>query len=401
MKTRISLIAPTFLPSRRANTIQVMKMAEAFVELGKVVQVLVPETGRIEGADGSSRGQPAGFPPDWVGLAEHYGLAQPFDVHWLPAAGWLRGYDFAMRALRRHQQWQGTLVFTRHPQTAALASLQGAPAILELHDLPAGLMGPNLLRLFLRGRGGLRTVVITHALSKGLRDRYRFPASSNFMLITPDAVDLRRYHDLPNPGAARKILSAKEDKPLPLFPDRFTIGYTGHLYPGRGTGMIISLAERLPQYDFLVVGGAPDDFYRFQSEGQARGLKNLFPIGFVPNADLPLYQAACDVLLMPYQSVVSASSGGDIAGVLSPMKLFEYLASGRVILSSDLPVLREVLGRENAVLLPAGDLSAWETAIIELDSNEAKRAQLGAQARLDAENYTWIKRAGMVLKDLD
>ena len=41
------------------------------------------------------------------------------------------------------------------------------------------------------------------------------------------------------------------------------------------------------------------------------------------------------------------------------MKMFEYMAAGRAILSSDLPVLREVLNEENAILLPPDEPAAW------------------------------------------
>jgi glycosyltransferase involved in cell wall biosynthesis len=104
---------------------------------------------------------------------------------------------------------------------------------------------------------------------------------------------------------------------------------------------------------------------------------------------------------MPYQRKVSASSGGDIARYLSPMKLFEYLACERVILSSDLPVFREVLNPENSVLLPADELNAWVDALKNLQTDPAMRAQLAAQARRDADQYTWNKRAERIFSDLE
>ena len=115
--------------------------------------------------------------------------------------------------------------------------------------------------------------------------------------------------------------------------------------------------------------------------------------GFVPNAELPKYQAACDVLLMPYQSQVSASSGGDIGRYLSPMKLFEYLACGRAICSSNLPVLQEILSQEIALLLPPDNIQAWVAAIKKLDDNPDLRKDLGNNARAAAQKYSWEARA--------
>ena len=72
---KIALIAPTYLPARRANTVQVMKMAQAMTILGHQVQVLVPLASRDFSED----------KPNWDQLARHYGLQYQFEVQWLPA----------------------------------------------------------------------------------------------------------------------------------------------------------------------------------------------------------------------------------------------------------------------------------------------------------------------------
>jgi glycosyltransferase involved in cell wall biosynthesis len=104
---------------------------------------------------------------------------------------------------------------------------------------------------------------------------------------------------------------------------------------------------------------------------------------------------------MPYQSQVAASSGGDIARYLSPMKLFEYLACGRAILSSDLPVLQEVLNISNAILLPPDDIETWAQAIKRLQSNPHLCQQLSHQAQQDALRYTWESRASRILEGIE
>jgi glycosyltransferase involved in cell wall biosynthesis len=104
---------------------------------------------------------------------------------------------------------------------------------------------------------------------------------------------------------------------------------------------------------------------------------------------------------MPYQARVAASSGGDISRYLSPMKMFEYLASGRVVLASDLPVLGEVLTSENAVILPGGEVEAWADAIRVLQAEPERRATLAAQARRTAQRYTWQARATRILDGLE
>ena len=104
--------------------------------------------------------------------------------------------------------------------------------------------------------------------------------------------------------------------------------------------------------------------------------------------------------MMPYQHKVAASSGGDISRYLSPMKLFEYMACGRAILSSNLQVLKEVLNPQNAVLLPPDDVDAWTGEIQNLRSNHDRLEQLAIQAKKDAAQYTWKARAERILDGL-
>jgi glycosyltransferase involved in cell wall biosynthesis len=213
------------------------------------------------------------------------------------------------------------------------------------------------------------------------------------IFIAPDGVDLERYQDLRSPEESRQSLP-------PAFrfsPSAFVAGYSGHLYSGRGVQLILDIAANLPEVTFLLVGGEPEDVVHLRAESQKRSLNNIFLTGFIPNADLPLYQASCDILLMPYQKRVAASSGGDIANYLSPMKVFEYLACGRVILSSDLPVLREVLNDRNSLLLPPDDPAVWVAAIRNLRSNPQLRQALSAQAIKDAQQYSWETRAAKIL----
>jgi glycosyltransferase involved in cell wall biosynthesis len=101
--------------------------------------------------------------------------------------------------------------------------------------------------------------------------------------------------------------------------------------------------------------------------------------------------------MMPYQQQVSASSGGNIAKYLSPMKLFEYLACGRAICTSDLPVFRDILSTGNAILLPPDEPNTWVSAMRKLIEDPSLREDLGASAKVTASGYTWEKRANNIL----
>ncbi len=392
---KIAVIAPGSLPGRQANAIQTMKMTQALVDLGHQVLLLAPRSFRENVSDKSMQA-------DWGSLASYYGLHTEFRIEWMKVSARLRRYDYGWRAVWRARREGVDLIYTRLPQAAALSSCLGIPTIFEVHDIPNGVSAPWLLRKFLMGRGARRLVSISNALAADLEIKFRIPGIKGFHKIIPDGVDLERYRDVPTPEEARNTLLARSIK-RPFLTghsfsaDRFTAGYTGHLYPGRGIELILKLATRLPDVNFLIVGGMPNDIEAVRGEIFRYEIQNVYLTGFIPNAEIPLYQAACEVLLMPYQQKVAASSGGDISRYLSPMKLFEYLACGRAICSSDLPVLREVLSDENALLLNPEDFEAWEEAIRRLRGDSELRERLACNARLEAHKYSWEQRARKML----
>ena len=94
--------------------------------------------------------------------------------------------------------------------------------------------------------------------------------------------------------------------------------------------LLVELARRFPQVSFLWVGGQPADVEAWREHLADENIGNITLTGFVENSQLPLYQAASDILLMPYEKVITGSSGGNSTTYASPMKMFEYMASKRV-----------------------------------------------------------------------
>jgi glycosyltransferase involved in cell wall biosynthesis len=361
---KIVCISAAQIPSDTANSIQVMKVCQAFTQLGHDVTLLVP------GKQPSTISQPQ--------LIKHYGLERLFPIQWLPKSN---RRLFPWRAVWQARRLGADLLYAWPLQSAALGLLAGIPSMLELHDFPAGRVGPLWLRLFLIFPGHKRLLPITDALRRALH----LPEEQT--VIAPDGVDLERYASLPDPKAARIVLG---------LPDAPTVLCTGHLYAGRGANLFLNLAGKFPQASFVWVGGRPADVEVWK--GRAAGFANVTFTGFVPNERIPLYQSAADVLLMPYQRTVATSSGGNTAEIASPMKMFEYMAAGRAILSSDLPVLQEVLDGTTAVFCPPDDAGAWESALKWLLGDEDRRKALGQHARAAVEQYSWERRAQRVLE---
>jgi glycosyltransferase involved in cell wall biosynthesis len=237
-----------------------------------------------------------------------------------------------------------------------------------------------------------RLVVISHALGGELARRSITPRYGD-VVVAADAADPLRTGAVPE---AAGIVPAALAEAVGT-----TVGYVGHLYSGRGFPIVRRLAERLPELTFHVIGGEDASV----AELVAQGLPpNLFLHGFIAPALLPHLYARLDILLMPYQrQVMGASQATELSRWMSPMKMLEYMAAGRAIVASDLPVLGEVLHHDrNALMVPAEDIDTWVETLRSLDRDPALRRRLGTQAQDDwRTEHTWEVRAARVLEGAD
>ncbi len=365
---KIGCIATSRVPSDTANSIQVMKTCQALTQIGHEVSLFVPGDRALA----------------WNALSDHYGLDTPFLIRWLPSRPAFRRYDFALSAVGAARRAGADLLYVWALQAAVAGQFRDLPICVELHGPPEGRIGPLLFRRLLAMPGQIRLLPITQALVDILETSYGEKMQAADVVLAPNGVDLERFRGLPEPHAARKALQ---------LPEVFTAGYTGHLYAGRGMELLEELAARFPEVQFLWVGGRPGDVMHWRRRLLERGLDNVRLTGFVDNQRLPLYQAASDVLLMPYERFIAGSSGGNSADYCSPMKLYEYLACGRPIISSDLPAIREVLNPELALLCPPEKLEAWAVALSALLKEPEKRLAFSRRAGEAATKYTWQVRA--------
>ena len=376
---KIAVIAPSFVPSSAANSIQVMKVCQSLVQAGADVALWVPLKAGQE-----PNGQ-------WDELKAFYGIEFDFPIRWITEDLRFKRYDFAWNAVAGAKKWGADVVYTWMVQAGLLAHWRGMLPVMELHMLPTGKLGPLLLKQFAKSKKQKLLLPITHALQQRLTSDFDIPFPEAETMVAPMGSEPERYLDMDSPVESREKLGLEE---------RLTAVYTGHLYEGRGMEMLLELAKAYPAVSFLWVGGREPELSRWREKVKDEGADNVILTGFVNNKDLPLYQSAGEILLMPYQRNVGVSGAGDTADVCSPMKLFDYLSAGRVIISSDLPVFHEILNVENAVFCAPDHVSDWVAAFGYLVDDPLERESLGEQAKRDAVKYSWRVRAENTLAKL-
>jgi glycosyltransferase involved in cell wall biosynthesis len=371
---KVAVITNSRIPSLTANSIQAMKVCQALTQVGHDIRVFAPrETD----------------PVPWEQLASHYGLSTPFEIEWLPSLPVLKRYDFTLYSILAARKFKADLIYTWLLNPAVVALWLGWPVVLEMHAEVTGRLGPWLMRRFWRSSTPKRMLLTTRPLRDAIETVAGITFSNEAVQIAPNGVDPSQYKSLPDAAGARRQLGLEE---------KLTVGFTGHIYPGRGADLLFDLAQRMPDVNFLWVGGTPDEVNHWRGGLSEVGASNVTMTGFVENSRLPLYQVAADVLLMPYGRSISASSGQDIAEVINPMKMFDYMAAGRAIVSADLPVIHEVLNEGNAIFCEPGNADTWEKTLRGLLADGSRRLALGAQARKDVTRYTWLARARRALE---
>ncbi len=184
--------------------------------------------------------------------------------------------------------------------------------------------------------------------------------------------------------------------------NKLNIGYSGHLYKGKGIEIIAQIAPLAESFDFHIVGGTEKDIELWKSSISGN---NVFFYGFKPQNQIHNYINSFDICLLPNQKVVLPCGKIDekynISNFTSPLKMFEYMAHNKAIIASDLPVLREVLNESNAILVQCDDIEGWLKALEKLRSLSARKT-IANNAHADfVKLYSWKQRAVLVLQNLN
>ncbi|MBB4091152.1 glycosyltransferase family 4 protein [Salinibacter ruber] len=367
---RIAYLSDSIIPSRAANSVHVMKMCQAFAQHGHDV-LLIAESS--VGEELSS----AANPFDFYGVNETFGLRLVEKPNVKGSA-----YVYALQAAHNAWQFSADVAYGRDIYSCFFAQMMGFPVVFEAHCIPqrAGYKTQWIHRRLLNSQRLKQLVVISESLKEDYCRNYDIPASR--VLVAHDAAD--------DPDSM-------QENPLPER-ESLSVGYVGHLYTGKGMKIMARLIEEYTNIYFHIIGGNEEDIEHWKNRLDTEN--NVLFHGYVPHSKTDKYRQACDVLIAPYQKEAVGSGGMNIASWMSPLKIFEYMAAGKPIVSSDLPVLREVLTHgENAWLCAPEEPAEWVEALAHLRDHPEIRKQLGEQARREfKEKYTWVARAEKVLR---
>lgn len=368
---KIIYISNANIPSNSASSVHVMKMCEAFKKNGVDISLILPnhyDHKRYKSDD----------------AFEVYGIKEKFPIKRIRCiqknVKGIREIIYTIMAVLYSCFKRPDAIMTRKIMAARVASMIGLPYVLELHT--ATEPTHYSLSKTIRSKHMIKLVVISEALKNYIVEKYAIDPQN--IMVLPDAVNIEEYQKL--------------DTSLELNEDCLRVAYVGSLFPGKGIETIVRLAAEdvKNRYDIY---GARGPIEKWKKLAGDIGSKVNF-MGQIDNAKVPKTLVSYDVLLMPYSNMVEVY-GEDLTNWMSPLKMFEYMASGRVIVASDLPVIKELLEDQvNALLVESDNVDAWKNAIHFIDKNRDTAKEIAAQAKEDVAEYTWYNRAHKILQQI-
>ncbi len=374
---RIIYISDSSIPSYSANSIQVMKMCQAWSQQGHDVTLMAKRTtaslknvNDIYGFYGVTGTFKLAIHPSasFPGSGRIYNWLLPF---------WMRGSHYDVR-------------YTRSIYAAFWSAVLHKEIAFEIHEpfdtKQQGWWLKSVFKHLARNRYIVKWVFISEALKEGVLSSYPSIAEHR-CLVAYDGADALQVKPIPMANTGRR-----------------RVGYVGSLLKGKGMEIIIPLSKICGDAEFHIVGGNKSDIRKLKAQLD-KGQDNVIFYGFVPPTQTPGYIEQFDILIAPYGRgvfVENEKNSNNIAQWMSPLKIFEYMSSAKPIITSDLPVLKEILVHgENCLLCDPDRLQTWKDAISELSSDPVLAARIGERAQSDfVQRHTWQERAGKILKSI-
>jgi len=266
-----------------------------------------------------------------------------------------------------------------------------APYLLEVNSPLVEELGNGLLR---SAAGRIRELQFKRCDGIITQTNTLRKIISNFtdkpIFVVPNGVDIRKF----TPDKFSEEVRGKY-----ALGDEVLITFTGAFKKWHGVHQIPEIAERLfaehKNVKFLLVGEGPmyEEVKRMCGKF---GNKVMLP-GAVESERIPEILASSDILIAPFDT-----SGykvlEDYGFWWCPVKLFEYMASGKPIVSYDFEEVKNIV-KGAGLLAKAGNLEGFIECILQLVADKNLRKKLGKKGRKIAEKkYDWGERAKQTVR---
>ncbi len=277
------------------------------------------------------------------------------------------------------------LIYCRRTQNVPYyAIINKKFSIFELHQSKKDTILDLLIKLknsnFIKGIITIESSLKESFIKKGfLRDK---------VIVIEDAVDLERYNQI---TIKKSILREKLNLPL----NKKIIMYTGNLANDRGIDIIINAAKNLDKdkFSFYLIGGRNKEIKKWKKYIRENKIDcDITFLKFISNTLIPYYLKSADILLAPYSLKCRTIKW------MSPLKIFEYMASKIPMIASDVDRIKELCGNNESLLFNVDNPRDLSQKIKILLNNTELQNKLINNAYEKAKNHSYKKRCEKILE---
>ena len=358
------------MPSKMANSIQTVKMCEAFSKNRHEVLLICPNSQKFQAS-----------------VFDFYDVKKKFEIIKLkrykkfPLG--IKYYLFSIESIFKSFKFKPDVYITRNFFSSYLLCLMKKRNILELHhpiDIESRIVR-FLIRntKFLKSRYLIRFIAITNGAKK-------------YYLDYLDKDD-KRIIVLPSGSSLKKTIKNFDI----LKKNNFDIGLFGSIFKW-DLKLLFKLIEIDKKNNYHIYGDRNNPFFQINNNKH-----NLKFKGYIEYKNIKNELAKMDILLMPYgKKIATGGNLGDITEFTSPLKVFDYLTAGKVILSSELPILKEILINHRNVIFVKNFSNpySWKLELRKILNLKSKQFIMANNNVKLSESFSLEKRAKKFLEKL-
>ena len=364
---RIAYLFNSSTPSSNPSSIQVVNTCGALVQLSNRVKLIVPSTGQNVSL------------PKFYGINKSPKLIKLKYFNKFPLGIYYYLFSFFSIAYAIFDKTE--LYITRNIFNLILLNILKKRVIIEIHH---DLHNEGRLVKFLckyinvfNKKNIVKIVAITNAVKKYLIKNFN--------------IDSKKIEVISSASSLKFKFSNLKKKKF------YNIGYFGSLDSSKGANFIIKLAKKDTFNNYSIYGGSQYDVSKLKKRGIPNNLKINHSVHY---GRLKPIISKMDILLMPSSTKKIRSIGriGNIVKFTSPLKLFDYLASGKLIISSNVSVFKEILlDRKNCLVVNNFNVNNWIKKINKVKFELSKINNIKRNAFELSKKYTYLKRAEKIL----
>jgi len=365
---KICYLSNSAIPSTVASSIQIVKMCEAFSELKNEVLLITTNVKKKE-----------------VSTIQYYNIKNKFNIKRLKGFTnfplGINYYLFSIFSIIESLKFKPDIYITRNFFTCFLLILCRKKTIIELHH---GLNTESRIVQFL-------VKYFRFLNSKYLKKAVAITDGIKYEFLKKKYINKKKILVLPSGSSLKYIRNFSK------FKNYFKIGYFGSLYKSRGLELIKKLAKIDKKNEYYLYGDLTNiNYFKYKN------LKNLHFKNHIPYKDIPEKLSKMDILMLPYVSAITvAGDVGDITKYTSPLKLFDYLSAGKIIICSDYKVLKEVINKNNAIFVKNfKNINSWKSEINRLSNQPQKQFIMSKNNYNLSKRFTLKERAKKILKEI-